>query len=101
MQENTEKNPKSPTYGNRKNIGKVLNFLYLAQKPVRISDILRNVGLKRKQIYKSLEFLGNVNAVTKEYEIRNRPGKNQPPYKRLIIRLTEYQRKNAKRYLRR
>lgn len=101
MEETEEKKTDSPNWVMRKKIGKVLNFMYLVQKRVKIDEILRGTGLKKKQIYRALQFLKNVNAVTKEYDIQPGFGKNKPPIKTLFVRLNEYQKRNAERYLRR
>ena len=99
MEKNDEKLTKLHVYETGTNGLKILDCLYSYQKPLKISDIVEDTGLEKKQVYRSVSFLHAIGSITKKFGEKNKAKRRIPPTRTLFVSLSEKQIKNAYRVL--
>ena len=101
MDKNEDFEPKNTNlniYVRETSAKKMLNYLYSVGEPVKIKEICENTGLTETQVWGLVQYLGNLGAITKKYEMG--PAKYQsPPRRHLLLSLNEKQRQNASRVI--
>ena len=78
---------------------KVLRFLYLVQKPVKIDDIVEDTGLTRGQVARVVKFLGKLNKITRKYELGIAKYRS-PPRRIVIVSFSKSQLRSVEKFFR-